>query len=236
MVFMGYEPGSKAYRVYDPTTRRVHISRDVVFDESTQWAWFAEHGGELRDFTMEEPSPVEADTVTTTTSIVPRTTSSTATCSASTSPTTPPPNQYTAGTPAQGSAPATSSPTSSHGVEFASPPSSSLSEQLDNDHDHDVPLRFHRIDNVIGPAPMPGIAARDLEEHLLLARDTEPTSLDEALKHDCWHHAMLDEMTAIEANSTWELVDPPPRVRPIGLKWVYKTKKDAAGIISKYKA
>jgi hypothetical protein len=47
---------------------------------------------------------------------------------------------------------------------------------------------------------------------------------------------MLDEMTAIEANSTWELVDPPPRTRPIGLKWVYKAKKDAAGLISKYKA
>ena len=47
---------------------------------------------------------------------------------------------------------------------------------------------------------------------------------------------MLDEMTAIEANGTWELVDPPPRSRPIGLKWVYKAKKDVAGIISKYKA
>ena len=47
---------------------------------------------------------------------------------------------------------------------------------------------------------------------------------------------MLDEMTAIEVNDTWELVDPPSRSRPIGLKWVYKAKKDAAGIISKYKA
>ena len=26
MVFVGYEPRSKAYRVYDPTTRHVHIS------------------------------------------------------------------------------------------------------------------------------------------------------------------------------------------------------------------
>ena len=33
MIFVGYETGSKAYRVYDTTTRRVHISRDVVFDE-----------------------------------------------------------------------------------------------------------------------------------------------------------------------------------------------------------
>ncbi|KAF0899185.1 hypothetical protein E2562_015550 [Oryza meyeriana var. granulata] len=33
MVFVGYETGSKAYRVYDPETRRVHVTRDVVFDD-----------------------------------------------------------------------------------------------------------------------------------------------------------------------------------------------------------
>lgn len=47
---------------------------------------------------------------------------------------------------------------------------------------------------------------------------------------------MLDEMTSIEASGTWELVDLPQRVKPIGLKWVYKTKKDAAGIVTKHKA
>ena len=33
MIFIGYEYGSKAYRAYDPTTRRVHATRDIVFDE-----------------------------------------------------------------------------------------------------------------------------------------------------------------------------------------------------------
>jgi hypothetical protein len=47
---------------------------------------------------------------------------------------------------------------------------------------------------------------------------------------------MLDEMTLIEANGTWELIDLPVHTRPIGLKWVYKTKRDEAGLISKYKA
>ena len=47
---------------------------------------------------------------------------------------------------------------------------------------------------------------------------------------------MLDEMTSIKARGTWELVEPPPHTRPIGLKWVYKTKKDVAGVITKHKA
>jgi len=53
MIFISYEPGSKAYRVYDPTTRRVHVSRDVVFDEAAQWAWMRDHNAASNDFIIE---------------------------------------------------------------------------------------------------------------------------------------------------------------------------------------
>lgn len=39
MIFVGYESGSKAWRLYDPTTGRVTVSCDVVFDEAGQWEW-----------------------------------------------------------------------------------------------------------------------------------------------------------------------------------------------------
>jgi transposase InsO family protein len=39
MIFVGYEPGSMAYRAYDPVAERVTISRDVVFDEAAQWSF-----------------------------------------------------------------------------------------------------------------------------------------------------------------------------------------------------
>jgi hypothetical protein len=39
MIFVGYEKGTKAYRVYDAVTQHVHITRDVVFDEAAQWDW-----------------------------------------------------------------------------------------------------------------------------------------------------------------------------------------------------
>jgi hypothetical protein len=35
MVFIGYEPRSKAYRLYNPADGQVHVSRDVIFDENT---------------------------------------------------------------------------------------------------------------------------------------------------------------------------------------------------------
>ena len=47
---------------------------------------------------------------------------------------------------------------------------------------------------------------------------------------------MLEEMKAIEENETWQLIDPPPRCRPISLKWVYKVKQDDLGAIIKHKA
>jgi hypothetical protein len=39
MIFVGYEPGSTGYRCYNPSTKCVHISRDVVFDEEGTWDW-----------------------------------------------------------------------------------------------------------------------------------------------------------------------------------------------------
>lgn len=39
LVHLGIEPGSKAYRLYDPTSRRVMVSREVIFDEHKQWKW-----------------------------------------------------------------------------------------------------------------------------------------------------------------------------------------------------
>jgi hypothetical protein len=39
MIFVGYESGSKPYRAYDPITKRVHVTRDVVFDKQAQWDW-----------------------------------------------------------------------------------------------------------------------------------------------------------------------------------------------------
>ena len=37
MVFFGYEEGTKGYRVYDPVEKKLHVSRDVIFEEELAW-------------------------------------------------------------------------------------------------------------------------------------------------------------------------------------------------------
>jgi hypothetical protein len=43
-IFIGYESGSKTFRAYDPLTRKVHVTRDMIFEEQAQWDW-AQGGG-----------------------------------------------------------------------------------------------------------------------------------------------------------------------------------------------
>ena len=48
LVHLGTEPGSKAYRLYDPTHRKIVVSRDVKFDETKGWNWISNAGTNLR--------------------------------------------------------------------------------------------------------------------------------------------------------------------------------------------
>jgi hypothetical protein len=47
---------------------------------------------------------------------------------------------------------------------------------------------------------------------------------------------MAEVINSIEDNNTWDLVNLPAGHKPIGLKWVYKLKKNAIGVVVKHKA
>ena len=67
----------------------------------------------------------------------------------------------------------------------------------------------------------------------------EPATMEEALACDeaeLWQQAMDEEMSSLLANETWTLEQPPPGVKPIPVKWVYKVKRDATGRVERYKA
>jgi hypothetical protein len=70
----------------------------------------------------------------------------------------------------------------------------------------------------------------------LACDDGEPRSFAEAERHTTWRVVMQSEMDAVEKNCTWELADLPHGHIAITLKWVFKLKRDEAGVIVKHKA
>lgn len=64
----------------------------------------------------------------------------------------------------------------------------------------------------------------------------EPSSVEEALQHECWTRAMHTELDAIERNKTWTLVPRPPKRKIVSMKWIFKTKYKADNSLDKHKA
>ncbi|WVZ53348.1 LOW QUALITY PROTEIN: hypothetical protein U9M48_004308 [Paspalum notatum var. saurae] len=225
MVFVGHhEQGTKAWCFYNPITQRVHVSRDAVFEEDRPWDWGEEKGAGPNDDS--EPFCIELITIgqacrTAGAAEAARTPPT------SSAPTTPASTSSRAAMPTCGSEPRTptATPPAPTMIQFASPPSGE--PDLDDDHD-EVPLRFRTVENVL--------AEREATKELLAAIKDEPATAEEAKGIKEWRMAMLEEMASIEENKTWTLVDLPKGQRVIGLKWVFKLKRDEHGEVVKHKA
>ena len=92
-----------------------------------------------------------------------------------------------------------------------------------------------------------GLQVPELEEVTRLAMlatmsnacGLEPRSLNEAKKSPDWprwKEAMDEELAALEAHNTWEVVDKLKNINIVGCHWTFVVKKDAAGNIIRYKA
>nr|GEW73041.1 ribonuclease H-like domain, reverse transcriptase, RNA-dependent DNA polymerase [Tanacetum cinerariifolium] len=79
-------------------------------------------------------------------------------------------------------------------------------------------------------------STQEVEIGNLLLIEEEPCNYKEASTDNKWIKAMEIDMDSINKNNTWTLTTLPPEQKAIGLKWVYKTKRDAEGKIIKYKA
>ena len=65
-----------------------------------------------------------------------------------------------------------------------------------------------------------------------VAEVREPESYAEAAKDANWRAAMEEEMHALAENETWDLVDAPKGVKPIGCRWMYKVKYNTDGSVN----
>ncbi|KAL0549913.1 hypothetical protein IC582_014408 [Cucumis melo] len=66
--------------------------------------------------------------------------------------------------------------------------------------------------------------------------DNEPLNFEEASQNDKWKIAMDEEIKAIKKNDTWELSTLPNGKKAVGVKWVFKIKRNEKGEVERYKA
>lgn len=100
-------------------------------------------------------------------------------------------------------------------------------------------IRFRTLDNVLESMEIPGLTEWEfvvVEELLIIIGDYESTTFKEARDDSHWCKATIEEMTSIDENKTWALVDLHLGHHPIGLKWVYKLKRNEQGIVVRHKA
>ncbi|CAL2258842.1 unnamed protein product [Prunus armeniaca] len=64
----------------------------------------------------------------------------------------------------------------------------------------------------------------------------EPSSFKVASQSPEWQSAMREEIEALHAQGTWDLVPLPAHKNLVGCKWVYRIKKNADGSIARHKA
>lgn len=63
-VFLGTSEESKVYRLYDSSSKRVIISREVVFSEGENWDWSGDEDSKGKRKAEEEDIAIESETVT----------------------------------------------------------------------------------------------------------------------------------------------------------------------------
>ena len=64
----------------------------------------------------------------------------------------------------------------------------------------------------------------------------DPSNFEEALEHQVWRDAMVEEYSSIMKNDVWEVVPRPEGKSVVTSRWLYKIKYAVDGSIEKYKA
>ena len=67
----------------------------------------------------------------------------------------------------------------------------------------------------------------------------DPVSFSQAMESgdfSKWMEAMNEELKSMAHNGVWDLIELPNSCKPVGCKWVFKTKRDAKGNIERFKA
>ncbi len=101
---------------------------------------------------------------------------------------------------------------------------------------NNVVRRSTQVKYLVQKLTYDGFVAHHYAYMVKVIQEVEPTCFEQAVGNPKWDNDMDEEMAALDANVTWELVALPKDKKTIGCKWVYKVKHNADESMSKYKA
>lgn len=251
-IFIGYLVSKKGYKLYDPLTSAIHISRHVVFDE-TKFPFLqfspstppfvppsGSFGGEYETLVHEvddtshlseifntdttSPSDISIDTNTNKTSFGDTDTNDTS------------------------SGPASCDlPT----VEITSqPPVRFYSRRKIQPawfKDYDVSTNCVSTTSILQDCPITtvkygfslyskipsSVFSCTVNKQYVIK---EPYRCNQAITDPCWVDAITKELNALESNNTWTVVPFPANKKVVGCRWVYRVKYLSNGDIDKFNA
>lgn len=189
-VMLGFSDESKGYRLYNPATKKIIVSKDVVFEETEGWNWEEDQDNPEVELTWNDDDHIWEE----------------------------------------------SDSEGEDGREQVNEQPAEAAEETEQ------PGRT-REGRVSRPPRYLSdyITGSEVEEdeevvNMVEVNSSDPVSFEEAEKSLKWREAMNEEIRAIERNGTWELTELPKGAKCIGVKWIYKTKLNEVGEVSKYKA
>ena len=231
VIFVGYTDTEKNFRLYDPKTRRVEISKHVKFNELNTEPIFvpksltevndqdcskrsSDHGALTKaDLGMNHQSRSEIRPLIEVLSKV-------------TERETGPVSQTSSSNGAQTEIRDVAQDNSRR----YSDQYSIIYEEIEDSEEHsETSPRYDLRDRTKMPPP----------KYYSLSAIQEPSSYEEAVSSpdkEKWIQAMDEEITSLKENNTWVLVGNQRKGKPISCKWVYKIKRNPDGSIERYKA
>lgn len=230
LIFVGYDSETKGYRCIDRNTRKLTISRDVIFHESIQNPTINVNDDEVGENTPINGTSADGSSI----NLKEETSINESTSSINDSSINESSDNDQFGTPSSVTDETlVESPVSNHGdPDYV--PDESLDDTLPSERQY--PSRgpiTRRMANAESELQVPTFRF----SHFAFL--TEPVTTSQAMKSDNaeeWKKAMDEEMDSHRMNETWSLVKLPTGRKPIKAKWVFKLKQNDNGEVVRYKA